>query len=656
MKRLSVCMIVKDEEELLSRCLDSVQGVADEIIVVDTGSCDSTKEIARKYTDKVIEYVWSHDFSAARNESLRHATGQWILVLDADEYLSIDEHHEWLQFLESEPPVNYLAYTLPIINFTGEKAYDDEISASPVTRLFPNYQEIYFERPIHEQLTRGSDKKLLYKKIDLKIYHTGYQTQRVNEKDKHERNMSIFNEMMKNQQMSDYDWFTLGNQYRYAQEDQQALDCYEKAIKDTDTHSVWYPHCLVGLISLYFKQDRLLLSWKWTEERLSQFDNYAEYYTLKAIHYETLGFYPQAIENYQKAIEIAEARAENDQEIWLVDPMYSFEMPVQQLISIYFSLQDNQKAIYWLSKLLNKNSKNPRVLLKMTDWLSHNEQSESVIQFLNQIYDTNSKTDSSLLFKIGLALGQKELVEHYSEHTPANLTLSSAENCRLALVQLDQRSFNQYGLELLHEGKELDLQSWIQIAVGSFIWKDTRLLQKSIGISGQNTKLGELSALMLQVIQDREPEEEEFSSKHTDEWFTIAKELFVLKQYECYDQFINKVQTTDLVNKLANYFYSVNRMRVSLDYYSILLKQEALDIHSLINLGLYHSSHGYTKEAADFLALAVQMQPKQRGLYYSLINCADPTDREKYIALFQEEFPDFSKISFVREFIGQIHA
>ncbi|WP_233476275.1 glycosyltransferase family 2 protein [Paenibacillus sonchi] len=114
-------MIVKDEEALLSRCLESVKGIADEIIIVDTGSTDRTKQIAENYGAKIYDYVWSNDFAAARNESLRHAAGKWILVLDADEYLGSNDHSKWIEFLQKEKPQAHLAYTLPVINFTGKK-------------------------------------------------------------------------------------------------------------------------------------------------------------------------------------------------------------------------------------------------------------------------------------------------------------------------------------------------------------------------------------------------------------------------------------------------------------------------------------------------------------------------------------------------------
>ena len=84
-QRVSLCMIVRDEEKNLEACLAPVADLFDEIIIVDTGSQDGTIEIARRFTPHVHHFQWCDDFSAARNESLRHATGDWIFWLDADD-------------------------------------------------------------------------------------------------------------------------------------------------------------------------------------------------------------------------------------------------------------------------------------------------------------------------------------------------------------------------------------------------------------------------------------------------------------------------------------------------------------------------------------------------------------------------------------------
>ena len=90
---ISLCMIVKDEEEVLERALKSVEGIADEIIIVDTGSTDQTKKIALKYTDKVYDFVWCDDFAKARNYSFSKATMDYCMWLDADDIIS-EENRE----------------------------------------------------------------------------------------------------------------------------------------------------------------------------------------------------------------------------------------------------------------------------------------------------------------------------------------------------------------------------------------------------------------------------------------------------------------------------------------------------------------------------------------------------------------------------------
>ena len=86
---ISLCMIVKNEEQVLSRCLDSIADLMDEIIIVDTGSTDRTKEIAARYTDRIYDFTWTGNFSDARNFSFSKATKDYIYCADADEVLEM---------------------------------------------------------------------------------------------------------------------------------------------------------------------------------------------------------------------------------------------------------------------------------------------------------------------------------------------------------------------------------------------------------------------------------------------------------------------------------------------------------------------------------------------------------------------------------------
>ena len=97
-------MIVKNEEDVLSRCLSSVQGLVEEMVVVDTGSTDSTKEVARKFTDRVFDFPWAEDFSQARNFSFSQATQQFCLWMDADDVIDPEYRQGFLELKQALPP------------------------------------------------------------------------------------------------------------------------------------------------------------------------------------------------------------------------------------------------------------------------------------------------------------------------------------------------------------------------------------------------------------------------------------------------------------------------------------------------------------------------------------------------------------------------
>lgn len=168
---VSLCMIVKNEAPNLARCLASVQGVVDEMIVADTGSTDGTVEIARAAGARVQSISWHNDFSKARNASLEPATGRWILHLDADEELEPETRARIRPLLAG---TDADAVVMIQRNFTAGSdlvRYDD----LHITRLFRRRPEFRYEQAIHEQV-RPSIERLGGRIIssDLIIWHYGY--------------------------------------------------------------------------------------------------------------------------------------------------------------------------------------------------------------------------------------------------------------------------------------------------------------------------------------------------------------------------------------------------------------------------------------------------------------------------------------------------
>ncbi|WP_425058771.1 hypothetical protein SCACP_34270 [Sporomusa carbonis] len=185
---VSLCMIVKDEENVLAACLDSVRHLIDEIIIVDTGSTDSTPQIAAANGAMVIPFTWCDDFAAARNHSLSQASGDWILVMDADERLEPVASEIFQEYLDQH---NVEGYYLRIHSLIGDgsQSVDDQ-----VVRLFRNKPHYRFIGRIHEQVAGSilaANNGGGLQAAELTLLHHGYLKQILEKKQKQQRNIAV---------------------------------------------------------------------------------------------------------------------------------------------------------------------------------------------------------------------------------------------------------------------------------------------------------------------------------------------------------------------------------------------------------------------------------------------------------------------------------
>jgi tetratricopeptide (TPR) repeat protein len=161
-------MIVRNEMRNLEACLDSVGSLADERIVVDTGSDDGTRDRASSLGARVVDFPWTDDFSAARNVGLDQARGAWILVLDADETLAT-QAREAVRSLVDREPREAFALVQVGLGPLGQPM------RMPIVRLFPNDPKVRFEFPLHEQVDRALARRgIPIRSTTIEIQHTGY--------------------------------------------------------------------------------------------------------------------------------------------------------------------------------------------------------------------------------------------------------------------------------------------------------------------------------------------------------------------------------------------------------------------------------------------------------------------------------------------------
>jgi len=228
--RLTLCMIAGNEEERLGKCLESVQGLVDEIVVVDTGSTDRTVEIAESFGAKLGSFPWNDNFSDARNESLKLATGDWIMWLDPDDLLPQDMHGKIREAMRA--------------GLGKKKAYFwilDDQGYEPVTclqlRLFPNLPGVEFRQPIHEQLAPSLiELGVSCEPTEIRVVHTGYTTPEV-VREKQERYLGIMESWLADHP-DDYivRSHAAQTQYIHGRLD-EAIANYHQIIEDSACHS-----------------------------------------------------------------------------------------------------------------------------------------------------------------------------------------------------------------------------------------------------------------------------------------------------------------------------------------------------------------------------------------------------------------------------------
>jgi len=229
---LSIAMIVKDEEVMLRACLDSVKEIADEIVIVDTGSVDRTMEIAKCCTEKVYSYFWQGDFSAARNFAIEQCRCEWVLFLDADERL--EGTRESLRGLITSTTKE--AFMLPLKNYTGPgcSAYN----VIGVVRLFRNLPNYRYIGKIHEQVGIANQEVVGYCGYLVICHSYGESCHR---NDKRRRNIKMLTEQLfcepENKAFIKYylgcEWLGLGCH-------QQAYDCFQFAYEQLDKDHVFF--------------------------------------------------------------------------------------------------------------------------------------------------------------------------------------------------------------------------------------------------------------------------------------------------------------------------------------------------------------------------------------------------------------------------------
>ncbi len=223
---ISVCIITKNEAENLQKCLEALKPYPFEIVVTDTGSTDNSLEIARRYTDRVYEFAWINDFSAARNFCISRASHNTILSLDTDEFLRPLDWEALQKALEEHPKSLGAIELFSYFDVEGETKHQ----VVRLERLF-NRRYYHFVNPVHEILVPlGSLVPSSYD-APVSVDHVGYQGTTEKLKEKAERDIALLHDEIKADPENPYLYFQLGQSYMLMRDHENALSWFREAMK-----------------------------------------------------------------------------------------------------------------------------------------------------------------------------------------------------------------------------------------------------------------------------------------------------------------------------------------------------------------------------------------------------------------------------------------
>lgn len=301
---LSVCMIVKNEEKLLGKCLDSVKDIADEIVVVDTGSTDKTMDIAARYGAKIYQHPWQNDFSLHRNQSLSYATGEWVLQIDADEVLDPDTKSALLDTIRNAP-ADVNGYMVLIQDVKSDGSYG----------VVFNYPRLY-RRKGAKYVGRVHNQVVIPGKIEfstVRLFHYGYDLDRRTMLRKFKRTTRLLRKWIREKPDDPTPYFYLACGYSQYQKPDKCIEYSLKTLellKNQKEAPAFFLSTYYALVAALIHRGRLDEAEEKARESLEILPDYIDgYYQLSSISYIKKNFsdavkygkrYLELLEVYQK--------------------------------------------------------------------------------------------------------------------------------------------------------------------------------------------------------------------------------------------------------------------------------------------------------------------------------------------------------------------
>lgn len=371
---ITACLIVKNEEDMLRKCLESLRDGIDEIIIVDTGSTDKTKVIAKEFTDKVYDFEWNNDFSAARNFAASKGSGEWILAIDADECVEKDNIKDAIKEIKLDSG-KYNTYIVEIISFVGEVGQSTTVNK--MARIYKNDGTVHFKGAIHEQLVAIDGIERIAMSA-LTVYHYGYLPHVIEKQNKKDRNMKIVKQDLKSGENKGFAYFNYGQELRRLRKTKEALNYFVKAYAyKRSVDEEWVRTCLFFIIESLTELKRYEEALKIIKDTETLWPSAPDFTFSKGDIYFLQNRVDDAKEVYQSIL----ANSEKYNNVVYHYDRKSF-LPYERLGRIYQIEKNDEQALQSYIKALNENFSSVHIITNIVRILSEYHTAKEVYEFL----------------------------------------------------------------------------------------------------------------------------------------------------------------------------------------------------------------------------------------------------------------------------------
>jgi GT2 family glycosyltransferase/tetratricopeptide (TPR) repeat protein/2-polyprenyl-3-methyl-5-hydroxy-6-metoxy-1,4-benzoquinol methylase len=303
---LSACIIARDNARTIEACLKSIIPHVDEMVVVDTGSKDDTPKIAARLGARVEHFTWTDDFSAARNESIKHARGQWIFWMDTDDVIDTVNGRQLRQLIRSAQP-STLGFVVSVHCPSGGEDGDSSVTVVSHVKLFRNLPDLRFDGRIHEQILpaiNAANGEVAWS--DAFVLHAGYDHSPEGQKRKLERDLRILHQELKERPEHPFTLFNLGMTYADMGEYRQAADYLHRSLKASGPKESHLRKVYALLVNCYRNLELPYIAEDWCRQGLEKFPLDAELRFYQANLYHEAGRLPDAVRCFQHLLEVKE--------------------------------------------------------------------------------------------------------------------------------------------------------------------------------------------------------------------------------------------------------------------------------------------------------------------------------------------------------------